>query len=220
MIRVPRPALSDNQLETFRKRAVQAATRLFAEQGYAAVTMRALATELGVSPMTPYRYFENKEQLFDSVRAEAFGRFADQQCDAAKRTLKPLSRLAALCRSYVHFALSEPNAYRIMFSLHDHAQEPSEALKREQERSFSYLLAAVQASVAAGSLQGDPLTCALLLWSQAHGLVSLELSGKLHVGRTLDELCEAFIASVHGREKPSKRRARGTIPTRSARRTS
>jgi AcrR family transcriptional regulator len=205
---MPREALSEEQLESFRLRAVEAAMRLFAEQGYAAVTMRALAAELGVSAMTPYRYFANKEQLFDMVRADAFRRLADHQQSAAQRPRDPLGRLAALCHSYVQFALSEPNAYRIMFSLHDDAQEASEALQREQARSFSYLLAAVEEAAAQRLVHGDPLTCAHLFWSQAHGLVSLELAGKLHVGRTLAELCDAFVASLVERAQRSR-------PTRS-----
>ncbi len=40
------------------------------------MTLRALAAELGCSPMTPYRYFENKAELFAVVRADAFRRFA------------------------------------------------------------------------------------------------------------------------------------------------
>ena len=39
--------------------------------------MRQLAAELGVSPMTPYRYFEDKDAILAAVRTRAFDRFAE-----------------------------------------------------------------------------------------------------------------------------------------------
>ena len=68
MVGVARAILTVEEVGAFRAKAVAAATRLFAERGYRGVTLRSLAKELGVSPMTPYRYFENKEELFAMVR--------------------------------------------------------------------------------------------------------------------------------------------------------
>ena len=69
--------LSDTDVADFRDRLCEAAERLFAERGPDAVTMRQLASELGVSPMTPYRYFEDKEDILAAVRANGFTRFAE-----------------------------------------------------------------------------------------------------------------------------------------------
>ena len=38
--------------------------------------MRQLADDLGCSPMTPYRYFRDKDAILAAVRAAAFDRFA------------------------------------------------------------------------------------------------------------------------------------------------
>jgi AcrR family transcriptional regulator len=56
--------LTTEEVDAFRARAVDAAMGLFADRGYRGVTLRSLAEVLGVSAMTPYRYFENKEALF------------------------------------------------------------------------------------------------------------------------------------------------------------
>ena len=40
---------------------------LFADRGYAAVSMRQLATALGVSTGTLYHYFPNKSALFEAM---------------------------------------------------------------------------------------------------------------------------------------------------------
>ncbi len=52
---MPRVALSSEAIAVFRDELIAVATRRFAEAGYAGVTLRGLASELGVSPMGPSR---------------------------------------------------------------------------------------------------------------------------------------------------------------------
>jgi AcrR family transcriptional regulator len=180
--------LTVEEVGAFRGKAVAAATRLFAERGYRGVTLRSLAKELGVSPMTPYRYFENKEELFAMVRTEAFRRFADAQRDAVAGIEDPEDALRVLGRAYVSFALDEPDAYHIMFELLQAPAGTYPELEAEQARAFSYLHEAVQASVDAGILERESLRRAHYLWAQLHGLVSLHLAGKLVMGCSFQEL--------------------------------
>jgi len=183
-----RPALTEDELATFREKAVNAAMRLFAQRGYRGVTLRSLARELGVSAMTPYRYFENKDELFAMVRAEAFRRFADAQREAIQGEEEPLERLRTLGRTYVGFALDDPDAYHIMFELLQAPAGTYPDLEAEQTRAFSYLHDAVKATIDAGQMDGDPLRRTHFLWAQVHGLVSLHLAGKLVMGCSLGEL--------------------------------
>jgi hypothetical protein len=76
---MPRKALTKEEIEEFRQRAVVVATRLFARGGIEGLTMRAIAQGLRCSPMTPYRYFDNQEHLLAEVRASAFERLAEDQ---------------------------------------------------------------------------------------------------------------------------------------------
>ncbi|WP_337885065.1 TetR/AcrR family transcriptional regulator [Fischerella thermalis] len=50
--------------EQYRKELLMKSFDLFAQKGYAAITMRGIAKELGVSTGTLYHYFPNKEALF------------------------------------------------------------------------------------------------------------------------------------------------------------
>lgn len=161
---------------------------LFAEQGYQAVTMRAVGAALEVSAMTPYRYFEDKEALFSTVRAEAFRRFADRLGGALLGRGDALARLRRLKHAYIAFALEQPDAYRIMFELRQPEASRQPEVMVESRRGFGVLVSAVVEAVKTGDLEGDPLTIAHLLWAGAHGLVSLHLAGKLASGRTLAQL--------------------------------
>ena len=109
--------LSEAEIDAFRDQLCRVATRRFAEQGYAGVTLRGLAREVGCSPMPPYRYFADKNEILAAVRAAAFGRFADACEAAAGAERDPLRRLSALGHAYLRFARDEPHAYRTMFEL-------------------------------------------------------------------------------------------------------
>jgi len=183
-----RAALSQDDVAEFRRRATDAATALFAEQGYGAVTMRALGAALGVSAMTPYRYFSGKDELFDLVRAEAFRQFADRLERSLAGRGGPLVRLQRLKAAYIRFATDRPDAYRIMFQLEQPDRAPSRELAAESTRAFGCLHRTVVEAVAAGELSGDALTIAHLLWANTHGLVSLHLAGRLGLGRSLARL--------------------------------
>ncbi len=188
---MPRTALSDSEVEAFRDTLCTTATRRFAEQGYEGVTLRGLARDLGCSPMTPYRYFENKAEIFEAVRTAAFARFAQALQDALYASPSPAESLPALCRAHMSFAVAEPHAYRIMFELDQSKRMPTRP--ETDLRSWVLMRTAVEHAVSAGTLEGDPEVLAHLFWSGIHGLVALHLSGMLVLGRGLEELVEAFI---------------------------
>lgn len=188
---MPRLALSESEVEAFRDALCATATRLFAQHGYQGVTMRALARDLACSPMTPYRYFANKAEIFDSVRTAAFHRFAEALQAALDTSPSPAESLPALCRAYVRFGLTEPHAYRIMFEL-----DPSQYVDHpdgKNVRGWTLMRTAVEHAVEAGRVTGDSDVLAHLFWSGVHGLVALHLSGMLVLGHGLEELVEAFI---------------------------
>ena len=76
--------LNDKDIADFRSELCKVATERFARFGYEGVTMRQLAEALGCSPKTPYRYFKDKADILATVRAQAFGKFADALEAAAK----------------------------------------------------------------------------------------------------------------------------------------
>jgi len=190
--------LSADQIHAFRSELCDAATRRFAEAGYDGVTLRGLAAELGVSPMTPYRYFHNKEDIFAAVRNAAFERFGEHvgRTRDTSAGLAPLEQLRAMGRGYVEFALAEPHAYRIMFEI-DHLEGDDDAFRDEhKDRCWAPLLEVTGRCVREGALRGDPLLIGHLCWVTLHGLVTLHLSGKLQMGFGLEQLVEPTIETV------------------------
>ncbi|MEO8560186.1 MAG: helix-turn-helix domain-containing protein, partial [Rhodospirillales bacterium] len=54
--------LTDSDVADFRQRLLDAALRRFAEEGTSGISLRRLASDLGVSATTPYRYFHDKDE--------------------------------------------------------------------------------------------------------------------------------------------------------------
>jgi len=174
--------LSEADVADFRERLCEAAERLFAEQGPDAVTMRQLAAELGVSPMTPYRYFRDKEDILAAVRANGFNRFAET-LETARATGKGArAKGAAVGDAYVDFAFEHPHTYKLMFDLNQPHETDYPDLVAAGKRARETLSAYVKDLVAEGVLAGDPEQIGTMFWAAAHGAVVLELAGKLPAG--------------------------------------
>lgn len=194
---MPRAALSIEQISDFRGRAIERATALFIQGGMSALTMRGIANELGCSAMTPYRYFENLEEIIAAVRAQAFERFADKQQEAFQCGQGAEQCLLNLKQAYIRFAVKEPELYTIMFQLPREEEHKFSDLITQSRRGFSYLVEATTLAVDEGFMSGDPLTIAHVLWANTHGLVSLHLSGKLLMGRSLKDLSQIVLEIPH-----------------------
>jgi AcrR family transcriptional regulator len=186
--------LTEEAVELFRTRLCQVAARRFAELGYAGVTLRALADELGCSRTRPYSYFKDKADILGTVRTEGFRRLADAQEAAARAEPEPLRRLEAVGRAYLRFAAEEPDNYRLMFEVPEKlSPTPSAEQLAEVRRSQRPLSEAVRTAVKDGLVQGSPTTVTHLLWAALHGVVSLHLAGKLKSGRTFEQLSQEML---------------------------
>lgn len=171
--------LSETDVADFRERLIAAAERLFAEHGPDGVTMRQLASALGVSPMTPYRYFKDKDAILAAVRASGFARFATAMEAATKASPEGVAFSESTGRAYVRFALENPDAYRLMFDLSQPNETDYPELVAASRRARAMLIRHAEGLVAAGEAKGDPVMIAHILWASLHGGLVLQMAGKL-----------------------------------------
>jgi AcrR family transcriptional regulator len=174
--------LSETDVADFRERLCNAAERLFAEKGPEAVTMRQLAAELGVSPMTPYRYFADKDDILAAVRANGFNTFAETLERVYASTGDARARATAMGEAYMDFAFGRPHTYKLMFDLNQPHEIRYPHLVQAADRARRTMSDYVRDLIAAGVLTGDPVKLGAMFWAAAHGAVVLELAGKLPPG--------------------------------------
>jgi len=175
--------LTETDVADFRDRLCEAAERLFAEKGPDAVTMRQLAAELGVSPMTPYRYFEDKDDILAAVRTSGFTRFAESLEAARDPARDARANGEAVGEAYVQFALEHPHSYKLMFDLNQPNIERYPDLIAAGQRARATMTRHVKDSIAAGVYAGDPDEIGMMMWAAVHGVVVLQLAGLLPAGR-------------------------------------
>lgn len=204
---MPKP-LTPDAVDAFRARLCAVAERRFAERGVDGVTIRQLAEELGCSPMTPYRYFRDKDEILAATRAAAFDRFAAELEAAARHPGHLVERAEAVGNAYIAFAFREPNAYRLMFDLAQPNEFEYPELVRAGNRARRTMTAHLEAMAAAGLIKGDPQLIGHLFWAAKHGAVALQLAGKLDgpvdfriIHDTLMRLLEAGIRAENASER-------------------
>lgn len=188
--------LSESDVADFRERLCGAAEKLFAEHGPDGVTMRQLAAALGVSPMTPYRYFKDKDAILAAVRANGFNRFADAMEAAYDSEADPVARSRAVGGAYVDFALRETAAYKLMFDLMQPHEGDYPELMAAEARALATQTRHVQGMVDAGILKGDVKMIAHMFWSILHGTLVLQLAGKLSPDIDPSELRTQLVGAV------------------------
>jgi len=154
--------------------------------------MRLLAAELGVSAMTPYRYFKDKDEILSAIRARAFSRFADQLERALAMPGAPPEKSAAVVRAYIRFALEEQTCYRLMFDFAESKGPQVPELAHAEERARATMTDHVRMMVDAGYFEGDPELIGHIYWASLHGVMVLHLAGKLDGDTDLDLLLAAM----------------------------
>lgn len=191
-----RPRLSPEQIQQFRDELCKVALRLFAQNGYEAVTLRAISNELGCSHTTPYRYFRSKEEIFTEVRVRAYQHFHKSLQTASKDATLPEDRLWSIGKNYFRYAEQYPQHYRVMFEMTQPPSEHYPQILEAAQAPWSFLLQTVEEAVHTGKIQGDPSTLAHLIWASLHGICSLHLSGKIAWGKNAQDLVEPMLLSI------------------------
>ncbi len=180
--------MTDTEVAEFRDRLCEAATRLFCEHGAEGFTMRTLAAEAGCSPMTPYRYFRDKDEILAAVRTQAFDRFSDALEAAGPARGASRAKATAIGEAYVRFALDNREAYRLMFGMSASGDERFPDLARARARSNRNMTDYVHAMIDEGVLKGDAALIGRMFWAAIHGVVLLDMAGLLENGPGADVL--------------------------------
>ena len=172
-----RKAKGDGHLR--RAEILQAAERIFVLEGYEGATIRKIADEVGVSSTALYMHFRDKDQILLEICTEVMERLLSLNSEISARPIDSVSRVRLMLEAYVRFALSHPNAYRLVFCASPLA---GSAQKRDATNDigancFERFSGVVREIAAEGRLRtGDSRTAALTLWAACHGLVALMIT--------------------------------------------
>jgi AcrR family transcriptional regulator len=191
---MPRP-LSDLEVADFCEKLTDAAAGLVESMGHTDFTIRQLADAVNVSAMTPYRYFKDKEDIIAALRARAFNRFADKLEKAYATPGSATDKAGAAGAAYIRFALEDPTSYKLMFELNQPDIQYPE-LKKAANRARETLTRHVGPMIEAGYVQGNPEVIGHVYWATLHGILMLQLSGKIDPDCDMDTILEAAFGAL------------------------
>lgn len=172
----------ERERQKVRAEILDEARKLFAAEGYEAVTMRRIAEAIEYSPTAIYLHFKDKETLVRELCQEDFASLA-KVFQRIARDSDPIERLRKIGMAYVDFGLQHPNHYRLMFMTNrPHSEEPEKMGKgNPEEDAYAFLVATVADAIEKGLLKPhlkDAHLVAQAAWAGVHGVISLHLAKK------------------------------------------
>lgn len=184
-----------------------AAKQIMAAEGQEKLSIRKIAALIEYSPGTIYLYFKDKDEIIFELTQMGFQLLTQTMHENLKIT-DPLLRLRTIGADYIHFGLTNPDWYELMFNSHQPIKhlERCQAEWRDGYQLFETLVATSQEIITTYSLTSlNPRVLALMLWSTVHGLVNLAQSQRLEmveknaasmlIEQTLDTILASFIHS-------------------------
>jgi AcrR family transcriptional regulator len=184
------------------------ARRHVAEVGAPALSLRAVARELGMVSSAVYRYFESRDALLTALIVDAFdavGRTAEEAIDGLPDDV--VVRWGGLATSIRGWALANPHDYALVYGSPVPGYRAPQDTVTPAARVSLVMLGIVGAGVTSGQIDTTPtapvpeavegdlarlrdlaapgvpdevLGRALLVWTGLFGMISYELFGHLH----------------------------------------
>jgi AcrR family transcriptional regulator len=218
--------IKKEQIPHLQEAIKETAWRLIAEFGASALSLRAIARSLKITAPAIYNYFPDRDALVTALTIDAFTSFGDVQLKARDSfpAAQLLERFHAIGLAYRAWALSYPQRYQLIFGTPIPGYEQQQmAIIPSATRSISALVSVIDDIRIAGKLNCEDFpelqpgyeaqlsamkTCtlnyhslshgvALIVWSRVHGLVSLEIGGRLPpFGVTGDDLYHYEMQSI------------------------
>jgi AcrR family transcriptional regulator len=161
---------------------LDAAARMLREDGETGLSMRKLASQVGVSRTAAYHHFRDKHDLLCAVAQEGFRRFRVTLYPSAIDPERPMNReqVLAMVRGYVDFATANSEYYDLMFGSQLWKTGALTAtLTEEAHGAFRAYVDGIRHWRDRGLVPAglDPLRYAQVSWSTLHGMSRLLIDG-------------------------------------------
>lgn len=156
------------------RRSILDETRtLLIRKGISNLSIRQIAREVGCSIGTIYFYFDNKDRLIHSLIEEGFEMLVDRLEAAIASGKDAAMRMKLLCRSYIDFAITNPEYYEVMFALKPERMARYPAEKYRKARRSVELIAEVVGDISGPNTGTSAYASAHLVWAFLHGIITL-----------------------------------------------
>jgi AcrR family transcriptional regulator len=205
-------------VENTREKILDTALDIIIEEGFNNLSVRKIASRLGVTATTIYNYYTNKDELNLMIRMRGFVKLHELLTKRSAGFDDMEGRFKAMIRAYVEFGKTFPSYYDIMFNLHtpkylDYVGtdiEPVALLEKQNAMKCIELFIEPIGSYMPGTGEAKDrfvLYQVVRFWSDLHGLVTLCNSRLFHeVLEDVDGFVEKRTADLIGQIVELKQR--------------
>jgi AcrR family transcriptional regulator len=176
---------------------LSAAARLMRTKGYAAATIREMASAVGMGSGSPFCHFRSKQEILSEIATESMQRALSRAQRLAARHAQPRCRLQALMRLHSQLLHGEDGDF-VAVMLHEWRALPPETQVRVahmQARYEAIWRECIEALEEAGHLHADAvLTARLMLGSLNWSLNWYRGNGPLDQRQLADAVTTVFLA--------------------------
>jgi AcrR family transcriptional regulator len=174
------PARHDDATgDATKERIAAAALHILEREGPDAVSMRRVATAVGVTPMAIYHYFPNREALLSSIVNDEFGALL-QFITRTPKASSLESEMTHIMDSYIDYAFARPHTFDYVFvKPRADARRFPHDFRARRSPTLNPIADAVARWMRGGDIkQDDVWETALEIWAHAHGYLMLQRAGR------------------------------------------
>ena len=180
--------------ERTRQQILDAAEQVFADLGFAEARMEDVAQVVGVRRPSLLYHFKNKQDLYDSVKAEIYEALRGAMARQRPAGDDPQAQLLGLLDSWLDFMASRPTAARIILRNTIEKRLPRDS---DQPRFSEAVVADFERLVERGRASGqfsDDIETTQLLMLLGNGILNYVCSGQvIGGGRAFDPAAPAHL---------------------------
>jgi len=163
--------------EIIRKKIIDAASEILAEEGYEKLSIRKIASKIEYSPGIIYHYFEDKTEIVVSVVEEGYGRILKSMSEVSLDLENPEKTIEKGLRNYIDLMLETPQQFKaVLLNDIEAIQEKVNMLEEgisKDRKSIQGLCKLVELGMEKGKFRKmDVELTAQIIWTSTHGLLS------------------------------------------------
>lgn len=179
------------EVTTIRNNILSVALDILMAEGYASLSMRKIATRLGMSATNIYNYYENKDEVYLYLLIKGFELLYNDVYIASKFADNPKEKLIQVIKAIINFGITNPNYYELMLSVHapkcsDYIGKPQEPIVHKEKiiafMFYDYFTDCVSKCLPEETRENYD-TCRIItmkLFSQVHGALNFYNNTILH----------------------------------------
>jgi AcrR family transcriptional regulator len=188
---MPKAPMTKKEVENTRGRILDTALNIIIEEGFNNLSVRKIASRLGVTATTIYNYYTNKDELNLMIRIRGFEKLYDLLTVRSVSLKNIKEKLKAMVRAYIEFGLTYPSYYDIMFNLHtpkylDYVGTDIEPLAYHEKQTalkcLDLFIEPISSFLPDAEKKKNQFVLHMIVkfWSDLHGLVTLNNSRLFH----------------------------------------